>query len=199
MDYLLLSAISTLGQRKRRVMAVLGGFVLCAILFYGAGIVLECEYPYWPLLWKARHGVTWDGRKILDVLQRKFPPDRFRLHWHTCSYCWPFAENWKTMPYIRVDIFSRSNHNVEYPYSLHFFFRRADHVIFPADKRTAGIFPGLLPPDWHFLPYTLGYIDGTTILAVEKATPPATSTPSPTPATSSAASPGRPRPSPAIR
>jgi len=195
-----------------KIVVMIFVIVLTVAGVYAVGIVLECEYPYWPLLWKARHGMTWDGKEIATVLESKYPRGTYRLRWHTCSYCWSLSNNWKAMPYIRVDISRRSRRDDDRTplHSLHVFYRRADRVILPADRRTAKLFPGLMPPGWTFAEQTLGHIDGTRILPVKRSSPStaprkqptypsATSTPSPTPATSSAGSPRRPRPSPATR
>jgi len=194
----------------RRLALIVVVLLLCGLLAYWVGIILEFEFPYWPLLWSARHGKTWQGESIDTLIESRFPAKLYRVHWHTSSYCWDRTCDWKKMPYARVDIFERSGADPrDRPAGyLHFLYRRSDGVILPADKGTATLFPSLMPPGWGF-GYPLAHVDGTTILSVkefsrptgpgrEPPTPsPATSTPSPTPATPSAASPGRPSSSPA--
>src|SRR6266853_281632 len=67
---------------------LLAGLATVAIilLLLGAGILLECEYPYYFLLRRVAHAHSCDGVSVQQILDESVSETGGRIHWHTDSY-----------------------------------------------------------------------------------------------------------------
>ena len=63
-------------------LAFAGAYLICWL-----GLVLECEFPFWPTLWLAEVTKTPDGSRVTDLIRSRSNSSYAHQHWHHCTYC----------------------------------------------------------------------------------------------------------------
>ena len=130
-------------MNKKRHLLLFGmvAFLIIAIaLIYIFGIFLDFEYPYWWTLHKVAEAKSVNGVQISEILNKKFPATRHKIHWHTNGEM--------------ASIFGRLNESLVWvnfhdPDSTHVYYQFAynelTEVLVPISKTTADKFPELFP------------------------------------------------------
>lgn len=148
-----MSPLTTPVLARRAVIATVV-VAVCGIVAYAAGMLLECEYPYWLTLRRVSRAHGWDGTPVAATVEAAFPRARYRTHWHICGYCAEWLDAASRVIHVRLDVRphqpagERASRVVFY----NFGYVRTTHVLVPATQQTAQAFPRLMPPGARLAP-----------------------------------------------
>ena len=77
--------LDVMRHHRKLVLATLSLSLLLGVVYVG-GIIFECEYPYWWVLWRVRSARLSSGGMVSDKLAVALGEKSKLVHWHTCSY-----------------------------------------------------------------------------------------------------------------
>ena len=131
--------------------SVIAGFVciIFAVAIYWFGLVLECEYPFWPTLWLAKQAKTGDGSRVTDLIRIRSDSSYLPQYWHHCTWCdvvYPHA------PHMAIQVTGDVSKQNVYLFDWDLWHRR----LLPISVRTAQMFPELIPPGYVVKPLGVG-------------------------------------------
>lgn len=121
-----------------KALAIGSVLVLLAYGVYIFGLLLELEYPHWPLLYQVSHANSAAGVPVREILERKYGAEASEAHWHTCGYC--IRRQGPSEDIVSVDLHPPGGRS-----TLLFAYSRERNEIVPASDTTAEVFPELMP------------------------------------------------------
>lgn len=122
-----------------KTLATGSALVLLALAVYAFGILLEFEYPHWPLLYQVSHAKSAARVPVREILERKYGKEEANeAHWHTCGYC--IRRQGPSEDLVSVELYPPRGRS-----PLRFAYSRQRNEIVPASDAAAAVFPELMP------------------------------------------------------